>query len=635
MSVGQSANCFIGHVAQALNAGGSETTMYLDSIETLTGETISTVDFATFGKVTMTIDPLSSSNIEFVSGTAIDGTNIAVTGLVRGLSAFDYTASTSRAKYHAVGTTVIIAFGTHNLLDLVTYINNLITGFTGTATDVTAGSTKLSYNMGANARARSTLVSQTSTGNMTLTINTWSYQNGSTTITFTGKTLAYINGVLTSTFVAPVSNSRYDLIVYRPSLSDCTSITGTEAASPSLPTPAIGDIILASVFHRVGETSIIDRNISPNTQGYISVWYEPTVYSTSTPLTNQQVFIGVDQSQATTNGTQKVGEANATTKASIIAQKFIPTVTGIQGAKLWKIADSGSFTGTVKVSLQVDSSGSPSGSDLASYTISNAAWLKLNAAAEFTVAFTTEYESMVAGNAYWIVITPSTSDNTNHPNLGLNTAGGYSSGALKYNNSTDGWVLVATSMLYFKTTSGVVSKIVQTDTTGLVPAIIRPYSLVSLSTTGVANSTTTETVAMSTQLEGGFWTANSGIKVTMFYDTLLNGGSNTIKVKYNGSVLHQISASPNNSATQLFSNLIVYIINNGSLSSQKSWSSQSGTTNFLSGTATGLIIATQASAQTSAIDTSQPGLLEITIQVSNTGSSQQLSFEAGTIEKIG
>src|ERR1035437_3459937 len=139
-----SSNAYIGHLAQSLSSNGTETTFYVDKITTLTGETIVTADFSIFGKGTITIDPLSTTNIEFASFTAVDGSAISFTGGVRGLSAFDYTASTSRAKYHPVGTTVIIAFGVHNLLDLVTYVAGQVAGTIGTATNLVSGSTKLS-----------------------------------------------------------------------------------------------------------------------------------------------------------------------------------------------------------------------------------------------------------------------------------------------------------------------------------------------------------------------------------------------------------------------------------------------------------------------------------------------------------
>jgi hypothetical protein len=165
-----------------------------------------------------------------------------------------------------------------------------------------------------------------------------------------------------------------------------------------------------------------------------------------------------DQTQTTQNGTVELGEANATTKKNKIAQSFIPTKTKIRGVNLYKSADLGTFTGTVTVSLQADSSGSPSGSALATTTISNANYLALPVG-EFDAIFTTEYSSLVAGNLYWIVIETSTSDNSNHPNIGKNTAGGYANGSVKYNNSTDGWTAISTIDLYFKTLQGVNNQI--------------------------------------------------------------------------------------------------------------------------------------------------------------------------------
>ena len=44
----------------------------------------------------------------------------------------------------------------------------------------------------------------------------------------------------------------------------------------------------------------------------------------------------------------------------------------------------------------------------------------------------------------------STSDTSNHPNLGVNSAGGYTDGNQIYNNTTDGWVATSGVDMYFK-----------------------------------------------------------------------------------------------------------------------------------------------------------------------------------------
>lgn len=137
-TLGLGANSFIAYLASSLADGGSETTIYLSNITTLTGETITTTDFAGFGIGRITIDPLSTTNMEFCSFTAVDGTNIALTGATRGLSAVGNDVSTLRAKYHPVGTPVIISFGVHNIYDIKNYIDTEIAALTvGTASIVT------------------------------------------------------------------------------------------------------------------------------------------------------------------------------------------------------------------------------------------------------------------------------------------------------------------------------------------------------------------------------------------------------------------------------------------------------------------------------------------------------------------
>ena len=566
-------------------------------------------------------------SIQFTGVTQNANGSATLTGVSSVGFVYPYTVTSGLAKSHAGGVTLVLSNDAGMYGNIISYVNGVVASGAPTASDTTAGITKVSFNQGSLPRARSTLVSQQSAANMTLLINSFSFQNGATAITFVGKTLAYINGALTSTFVAPVSNPRYDLIVYRPSLTDCTSITGTEAASPSLPTATSGDIVLASIYHRVGETSIKERDDSTN--GYIKIWYEPTLYNPSTNITTDSVTNGsYDQSQTTSNGTVAVGESNVTTKKSLIAEKFVPTISSISGVSLWKIADTGTFTGTVKVALQADTSGSPSGSDLASATITNAAWLLLTAAAEFTVSFGTEYETLADGSPYWIVVTPSTSDTSNHPNLGINTAGGYASGVLKYNNSSDGWVTVSTSILYFKENMGILGKLVKTQSPeGLIPVIASRSSIVAYDATGATQAaTTTETTVFSKQLPGGFFSLNSGLEVEIWGNVATT--DTAVKLKYNGSVLASYSTSLG--GNDLIFHLKFIVQNNNSLSAQVApWIESDVNQN----TAT-REVATVANGSTTTIDLSQPGILSIAFKnTTNTGGSYS-TYLGSTIKKI-
>ena len=176
-------------------------------------------------------------------------------------------------------------------------------------------------------------------------------------------------------------------------------------------------------------------------------------------VTSDNVYTSdTDQQQTTQNGTMDVGDANTTTNKNQLMQKFFPTKTKIRGARLYKSADTGSFTGTVTFDLFSDSAGSPTGSSLATVTLTNAQWLAITIG-EFEFIFGTEYSSIISGNPYWIKISTSTADNSNHPNFGTNTAGGYTNGVVKYWNTTDGYVAIATIDLYFKTLQGVVGQI--------------------------------------------------------------------------------------------------------------------------------------------------------------------------------
>lgn len=186
---------------------------------------------------------------------------------------------------------------------------------------------------------------------------------------------------------------------------------------------------------------------------------------------------GTDQSQTTQDSTIEVGSANATTQKNKLAQSFIPTKNKIRGVALYKSADTGTFTGTVKIALQGNSGGSPDGSDLVSRTLTNSEWQGLAIGAN-EILFTSEYTSLlnVPSTTYWIVISTSTADNSNRINLGFNTAGGYANGTLKYNNTSDGWVEVTGDDLYFKTIDGITSQVVKTNSSGKIESVFYDVS---------------------------------------------------------------------------------------------------------------------------------------------------------------
>lgn len=269
----KTANVFLAYLAQSLAEGGSETEIYLDRITTLTNETVTTADFAFFSRGIVTLDPTTPDKVEFCSFTTVDATDVKFTGLVRGLSAKSNSVIAANKKYHAVGTKVIISFGVHNIEDIVDYIDAVVAGSVGTASDSTAGTTKITEDLTSLPRAMSALVSQQSTPNMTLKVNPFAIATLDQVVTFTGGN--------TGTMTAPVSNPRIDLVVYSTTGSAVAVRAGSEGVTPSEPTPTDGDVVLCSVYHRVGETTILERDVSPNTQGYIKRWYTPGVFTSA------------------------------------------------------------------------------------------------------------------------------------------------------------------------------------------------------------------------------------------------------------------------------------------------------------------------------------------------------------------
>lgn len=582
-----------------------------------------------FGTVYLTINPGGSNEeiISFTNGTLnSDGTYTINTGIVRHLAAKTPYSTSGTAQAHSGGEDVVVSNEPQFYKSILDYIDGLTLAAAVPASKTANGYVKLTESNNV-SRARAALVSQQGTPGLTVAILPFS-------ISVLDKSITYAGGNSPS-MSAPATNPRYDLVVYDSVNTVIAVRTGTEAGSPTVPTPTSGDIPLCSIYHRTTTTKIMDEDDSTNS--YIASWYQPSMYKTGIVTSDSYPIVTeVDQSQTTSNSTVAVGEANATTKHSLIAQSFIPTVSSIRGVKFWKIADTGSFTGTVKISLQASSSGLPSGTDLASFTISNAAWLKQTAAAEIVAQFSTQYESMTIGAIYWIVYTISTGDNSNHPNLGANSAGGYANGLLKYNNTTDGWVSL-TSILYFKTLEGTLSKIVKTESTsGLHPAAVRAYSVVDLNKTTVSSANTNEVVVYSKLLEGGFFSANSGIKITMSYNARPVGSDVTMKVKLNGTeVSSGMKVSQQNSTNIVAGNGILdfILLNQGSVSSQFNvW--RSIWLNNAVAAATTLGISSDSSNGTSAVDTSQPILLEVTFQISTT-TNTSWAHNWTLLEKIG
>lgn len=645
----------------------TQTTITLSSFKEPVSGTPYTMSYLNSSIEYATLDP-QTQNSEFISFTGItqnaDGT-ATLTGVTRGLSrSSPYTESTTFKTTHA-GQSILILSNPPQLYNSLSFKGNdeVITGDWSVPTPVNPGSIAnrawvLSVINGGAVSQNSVVVSGSAGETITaagkiIYLNTadgrW-YNASSASAAMSeyvklgisqgaGATgFAITGGVLLSGVDSNQSGLVTGTIYYISTSGNISSSAGTFSKAigvASGPTTIYFDPVFFYTPSAKQKAALAGNAGTPSatnlflTQDYLA----NTVYDSTT-----------DQTQAVQNGSVTVGESNATTaKHFLVAQKFIPTKGGIKGVTLWKAADSGSFTGSVKVSLQADTAGSPSGSDLASVTIANAAWLKLAAAAEFMAAFGTEYDTLTLNGTYWIVVTPSTSDNTNHPNLGINTAGGYASGLLRFFNNVDGWTTIPTSMLYFKTLEGVVSKIVETDATGVVPRAVRPYSLIAFDTTTVVvSSTTTETLVYSKAIDGGLLSINGGLRIVLFGTGSSATGAPqllTVRIKFNGVVITSFQNSTSSASAAVSTRdfmLAMDLLNNSSLSSQVLWAILTQyATATLNGTAsvTAGYTSNAFLSLTNSVDFSNPGLLEVTFQWDSSGTVTG-TYKGIRIEKI-
>ena len=268
----QPANTFVAYLTKELDAGGSETEIFLDRLTTRTGETIETSDFATYGKGYLTVNPNGDgvdTFPEYCSFTAVDQDEKKLTGVVRGLSAKSETVIDNNKKFHPIRTTVTLSFGSHNLQDIKEYTDGAVAGEIGSASDSVAGSTKLTENLGTRPRAVAALVEQQATPNKTLKVNPFSIVAFEHIINFGGGS--------TPAIVNPASLNRIDLVVYDINAAALEIRSGEEQATPTVPNPEPLDIVLAKIYNRSGQSRILDRDDTNN--GYIQRWFTPSVYS--------------------------------------------------------------------------------------------------------------------------------------------------------------------------------------------------------------------------------------------------------------------------------------------------------------------------------------------------------------------
>lgn len=584
------------------------------------------VDF--FGTVFLTINPGGDNEeiISFTNGTRnADGSYILNTGIIRHLAAKDPYDTSGTPQSHAGGEDVVVSNEPQFYKAITDYVDGLVLAPAVQATKTAFGYTKQTET-NQNARVRAALVSQQASPGLTVAIAAFS-------ISITDKTVIFTGGN-SPAMTAPIGNPRVDLIVYDTTNTVIAVRTGATGASPSAPTPTTGDIVLASIFHRTGTTKILEQDDSTNS--YVLRWYEPAIYRTD--LVTSATFPvapDVDQSQTTQNTTIAVGEADTSSKHNLVAQSFTPAYNSVRGFELYKAADTGSFIGTVTVSIQADSAGSPSGSNLSSVVITNAIWLTIPAGA-FQIGFTAD-QAVTIGSLYWVVVTTSTSNTSNHPNVNYNSVGGYAAGSLKYKNTTDGWVAVAGADLYFKMLAGLFSKVPQTDATnGKLPLRASRYGLIDMDATGssLGNSTVETTVYQKT-LPAGTFLPNTGIKITLNYTAGLATTNNlpSIGVYLNGvGMLACLSVSGASTSVTYDIEYTLIFLNNGATNVQKYYQK---ITKMAETYAANLMASFTAASGTAAIDTSAgENVLRVTLTNAVNGAASSWTYQSLIVESI-
>lgn len=150
------------------------------------------------------------------------------------------------------------------------YAQELLYGAVGTASPSAAGTIFTDQNMGAKPIAKTIIAYEQATPDMTIKVAPFNLAEIDKHVNFSGGN--------SPTFTAPVANPRIDILVYDIAAAALEVRAGSENASPVAPALESGDIAIAKIYHKVGETSI--NNSSDGTNGYILNLYNLDVYRT-------------------------------------------------------------------------------------------------------------------------------------------------------------------------------------------------------------------------------------------------------------------------------------------------------------------------------------------------------------------
>jgi len=163
-------------------------------------------------------------------------------------------------------------------------------------------------------------------------------------------------------------------------------------------------------------------------------------YPKATAVTSND---NIDQSQVVKDGSLAFGGSGSTDQ--VAGMLFIPTKKNGTGIVIQRVANTGTYTGDVIISLMGDANSKPSGTNLITpITIPNATWNALAVNTDYTVSIP---YTLTPGSRYYAIFDSSTKDTSNHPNIRCGVAVG---GRYYYNGTV--WSSVQASYApYIKT----------------------------------------------------------------------------------------------------------------------------------------------------------------------------------------
>lgn len=230
-----------------------------------------------------------------------------------------------------------------------------------------------------------------------------------------------------NTWTPNTTKNRYDIVVID-NAGTLQIRKGTEAVSPTVPTPTTGDVVLCLVLNRTGMTTVRDYNVAG--QGYITDWYDLTIYRTDLatqsqlPSLTESYPLGESFTGATTPQPAVIlddlvqpqfdTEVSFGAAASPQVACKIKPMNAVSIASLittmWRSTDPGT---NMSIEIQTDNAGVPSGTPVTNGTSNTIATsgMTVDQARYFTFTFATP--PVLAANTVYHVVFKTSATNAN------------------------------------------------------------------------------------------------------------------------------------------------------------------------------------------------------------------------------